>query len=250
MDEADREMDEVERAVAEITGALAGLGTTERAIGAKAYLKSDYEFLGVRTPDGRPVFTGWLRRAQPDIATVVAVVDRLWQSHVFEHRWGATELLTARAEQLDPGVLPRIEAMVRDAGTWALVDPLGYNAAGTILTVHPEAATPVHGWVGDGWVGDGSFWVRRLAVLSLSRPVRAGVVGFTVLAGVADRLLDEREFFVRKAIGWVLRDVGKTDPGAVAGFLRPRMARVSGVTWREARKPLPQQVVAELEALR
>jgi hypothetical protein len=36
----------------------------------------------------------------------------------------------------------------------------------------------------------------------------------------------------------------------VAGFLRPRMARVSGVTWREARKPLPQQVVAELEALR
>ena len=135
--------------------------------------------------------------------------------------------------------------MVRDAGTWALVDPLSYNVAGTILTVHPDAATAV-----DRWVTDESFWVRRLAVLCLSRPVRAGAVPFDTLAGVSDRLLDEREFFVRKAIGWVLRDIAKKDPDAVAGFLRPRMARVSGVTWREARKPLPAAVVAELDALR
>ena len=87
-------------------------------------------------------------------------------------------------------------------------------------------------------------------MLCLSRPVRAGAVPFDTLAGVSDRLLDEREFFVRKAIGWVLRDIAKLDPEAVAGFLRPRMARVSGVTWREARKPLPAAVVAELEALR
>ena len=238
-------MDVVEQAVAEITGALVPLGTRERAVGAKAYLKSDYRFLGVATPDGRPVFKGWLRAAKPDIATVLAVADRLWQSDVFEHRWGATELLTARAKQLDPDTLVRIEAMVRDAGTWALVDPLSYNVAGTILTVHPDAAAVV-----DRWVEDGSFWVRRLAVLCLSRPVRAGAVPFDTLAGVSDRLLDEREFFVRKAIGWVLRDIAKLDPEAVAGFLRPRMARVSGVTWREARKPLPSPAVAELEALR
>ncbi len=164
---------------------------------------------------------------------------------VFEHRWGATELLRARAKHLGPEVLVRIEAMVGDAGTWALVDPLAYSVAGTMLTVHPAAVTAV-----DGWVEDTSFWVRRLAMLCLSHPVRAGVVPFSVLAGVADRLLDEREFFVRKAIGWVLRDLAKKNPVAVAGFLRPRMARVSGVTWREARKPLPAAVVAELEALR
>ena len=54
--------------------------------------------------------------------------------------------------------------------------------------------------------------MRRLAVLCLSRPVRAGVVPFDTLAGVSDRLLDEREFFVRKAIGWVLRDIAKRIP--------------------------------------
>ena len=79
---------------------------------------------------------------------------------------------------------------------------------------------------------EGSFWVRRLAVLSLSRPVRAGVVPFATFAGVADRLLDEREFFIRKAIGWVLRDIGRDDPASVEAFCRPRMARMSTVTWR------------------
>ena len=240
------EADEVEPAVAEITAGLAGLGTPERAAGAKAYLTSDYEFLGVRTPDGRPVFLGWLRRAQPDTATLLAVADRLWQSNVFELKWGATELLVARAKQLDPDVLATIEAMVRGAGTWALVDPLAYNAAGTIFGIHPEAAAATV----DRWAEDESFWVRRLAVLCLSRPVRTGVVPFSTLAGVADRLIDEREFFVRKAIGWVFRDVAKVDPDAVTGFLRPRMGRVSGVTWREARKPLPTLVVADLEARR
>ena len=92
--------------------------------------------------------------------------------------------------------------------------------------------------------------MRRLAVLSLSRPVRAGAVPFATLAAVADRLLDEREFFVRKAIGWVLRDIGRRDPDLVAGFLSSRMGRVSGVTWREARKPLPADTVADLEQRR
>jgi 3-methyladenine DNA glycosylase AlkD len=235
----------VDEAVAEMTAALVPLGRPERAAGSKAYLKSDDDFLGVATPLGRPVFLGWLRRARPDDATVLAVADRLWQSHVFEHRWGATELLTARAGQLGPGALDRIEAMVRHAGTWALVDPLSYNAAGTILTVHPEVAGAV-----DGWVADGSFWVRRLSVLCLSRPVRAGVLPFATLASVADRLLEEKELFVRKAIGWALRDIGRHEPDAVADFLLPRMGRVSGVTWREARKPLPAPAVAGLEALR
>jgi 3-methyladenine DNA glycosylase AlkD len=92
--------------------------------------------------------------------------------------------------------------------------------------------------------------VRRLSVLSLSRPVRAGVVPFGTFAGVADRLLDEREFFIRKAIGWVLRDMGSDDPDAVEAFCRPRMGRMSTVTWAEARKRLRPEVVAELAALR
>lgn len=63
----------------------------------------------------------------------------------------------------------------------------------------------------------------------------------------ADAMLDQREFFVRKAIGWVLREIGRTRPEVVAAWLGPRgprgprAARVSGVTWREAVKYLPEE---------
>ena len=148
------------------------------------------------------------------------------------------------ARRLAPEHLDRLEAMVRDARTWALVDPLAHIVAGTVLTGHPDVADAnVERWSLD----EGSFWVRRLAVLSLSRPVRAGVVPFATFAAVADRLLDEREFFIRKAIGWVLRDIGRDDPASVEAFCRPRMARMSTVTWREARKRLAPEVVAELD---
>ena len=61
-------------------------------------------------------------------------------------------------------------------------------------------------------------------------------------------MLEEREFFIRKAIGWVLRDTGRKRPELVAAWLEPRAERASGVTLREAVKPLPPQTAARLLA--
>jgi 3-methyladenine DNA glycosylase AlkD len=61
-------------------------------------------------------------------------------------------------------------------------------------------------------------------------------------------MLEEREFFIRKAIGWVLREAGKRQPDAVAAWLAPRTHRASGVTMREAVKYLPPAVAGELMA--
>ncbi len=74
---------------------------------------------------------------------------------------------------------------------------------------------------------------------------------FERFAGYADLLLDEREFFIRKAIGWVLREVGKRDPACVFVWLAARTDRASGVTVREAVKYLtPVQREAILSAYR
>jgi 3-methyladenine DNA glycosylase AlkD len=61
-------------------------------------------------------------------------------------------------------------------------------------------------------------------------------------------MLDEKEFFIRKAIGWVLREAGKTRPGEVAAWLADRVDRVSGVTLREAVKYLSQEDARRLRA--
>jgi 3-methyladenine DNA glycosylase AlkD len=90
----------------------------------------------------------------------------------------------------------------------------------------------------DRWATDDDFWIRRSALLAWLRPLRAGVPLERFLS-YADAMLGEKEFFIRKAIGWVLREVGKRRPEEVTAWLAPRTHRSSGVTMREATKYLP-----------
>ena len=75
-------------------------------------------------------------------------------------------------------------------------------------------------------------------MLALLVPLRQGGGDFDRFGRYADAMLNEREFFIRKAIGWVLRDTGRKRPDLVYEWLLPRAARASGVTIREAVKPL------------
>jgi 3-methyladenine DNA glycosylase AlkD len=217
-----------------IERALAAIGTRERAVGEKAYLKSELDFLGA---------TVWQIRAEVKSATqampgvdhdqLIALVEALWHSSVFERRIAATMLLELRSVLLTPGDLPLIERLLRDSRTWALVDGLAADVVGDILLADEAGTSPVL----DRWAGDPDFWIRRSALLAWLKPLRAGAPLDRFLS-YADAMLDEREFFIRKAIGWVLRDVGKRRPAEVVAWLAPRTHRASGVTVREATKYL------------
>jgi 3-methyladenine DNA glycosylase AlkD len=102
----------------------------------------------------------------------------------------------------------------------------------------------------DAWIADPDFWIRRAALLSLLLPLRAGTGDWDRFVRYAEPLLGDREFFVRKAIGWAAREVAWHEPERVAAWLRPRVHRVSGVTFREAVRRLPLEVRAELEGVR
>jgi 3-methyladenine DNA glycosylase AlkD len=99
----------------------------------------------------------------------------------------------------------------------------------------PHCRTPGR-WYSDS--ADDDFWIRRSALLALLSGLRRGEGDFERFSRYADAMLDEKEFFIRKAIGWVLRDTGRKRPKLVRDWLAPRLARVSGVTLREAVKPL------------
>jgi hypothetical protein len=85
-------------------------------------------------------------------------------------------------------------------------------------------------------------------MLALLRPLRRGRGDFQRFAGYADRMLEDREFFIRKSIGWVLRETGKPQPDVVYAWLLPRAGRASGVTVREAVKYLSLAQRGELLA--
>ena len=99
---------------------------------------------------------------------------------------------------------------------------------------------PDFGPVLDRWAVDEDFWIRRAAMLALLVPLRRGGGDFDRFSRYADSMLEEREFFIRKAIGWVLRDTAKRRPDLVFDWLLPRASRASVVTIREALKPLSE----------
>jgi 3-methyladenine DNA glycosylase AlkD len=89
------------------------------------------------------------------------------------------------------------------------------------------------------WAKDGDLWVRRTALLAQHDALRAGAGDFGLFERIAASLLVEKEFFIRKAIGWVLREVSKKRPELVFGFIARHRSDMSGLTLREASKYLP-----------
>jgi 3-methyladenine DNA glycosylase AlkD len=143
-------------------------------------------------------------------------------------------LLEQYAEVMGPTDLDRLEPLLRDSHTWALVDGLAGHVAAGIVLAEPEDATV--DTTLRRWAADTDFWIRRSSLLAHLQTVgrRGQFIGWDRFCRLGDAMLEEREFFIRKALGWVLREAGKRRPQLVEAFLTPRIRRVSGVTIREA----------------
>ena len=224
-----------------IEASLRAVGTLKRAEGEKLYLRSDLDFTGSTVTDTRAVVKELDAGLALDHDGLIALVDALWSKPVFERRLAATVFLQRHPGLVTLADLPLIERLVRESRTWALVDYLASDVLGRMVVADPEGVRPVM----DQWATDDDFWVRRSSLLCELRPIRAGATLDRFLAR-ADPMIGEREFFIRKAIGWVLREAGKRRPDDVASWLAPRTDRASGVTMREAVKYLPPDVSAAL----
>lgn len=229
----------------QIDAELRAAGSAERAERERAYLKTVREHYGARVPAVRAVAKRF-QAGHPGLShdELLRLAGALWAPQVHERRLVTVELLVLYGDLLGPADITMIERLLRESGTWALVDPLATTVAGRLAERHPEL-----GAVLDRWALDEDFWIRRSALLTLLGPLRRGEGDFGRFSRYADGMLAEKEFFVSKAIGWVLRETGKKRPGLVYGWLLPRAARASGVTVREVVKPLaPGQRAAILAA--
>jgi 3-methyladenine DNA glycosylase AlkD len=168
-----------------------------------------------------------------DRTRLLAMVRILWARPVFERRMMTVLLLEAFQPLLEPADLALLERFLRQSKTWALVDELAIAIVGPLVERSPELRRVL-----DRWAQDDDFWIRRSAMLALLRPLRRGEGDFRRFSRYAERMLEEHEFFIRKAIGWVLREAGKPQPDMVYLWLLPRAGRASGVTVREAVKYL------------
>jgi 3-methyladenine DNA glycosylase AlkD len=225
------------RAADELEARLRALGTRERAEHERRYLKSELEHHGATVWQiDREVKAFAKENRDLPHAELVALVEALWAKPVHERRMAAARLLEAYPELVAPSDLPLLERFIRESKTWAYVDGLAANVLGELLVRFPRTAPKL-----DRWARDSDFWIRRSALLAQIKPLKAGAP-FARFGRYADAMLDEKEFFIRKAIGWVLRETAKARPDEVFEWLAPRVGRASGVTRREAVKYLkPEQ---------
>jgi 3-methyladenine DNA glycosylase AlkD len=216
-----------------LTDELRALGSPERAGSERAYLKSAYVHLGVGVPAVRSVAKAYVRSAKPSRPALVALVDELWDSEVYERRLLGVELVLATPKVWGVSDLAWLEGLLHRCHTWALVDGLAALGVGRIVSADPSGLAVL-----DRWVADDDMWVRRSAVLALRDLVRDGRE-FDRFERYSDVLLDEREFFIRKVLGWVARETGRRHPELVSPWVRANLDRMNGVTIREAVKYLP-----------
>jgi len=215
-----------------IRDALRDAADAQRAPGMQAYMKSPMPFRGVPMPAVRAI-TKAAARTHPllTVEELETAVRTLWDEAEFrEERYAASALLATKIGAGRLELVPLYEHLATTGAWWDHVDDLAHRVA-ELHDAHPtEAAAIVR-----RWSRADDFWLRRLAIISqLGRRDR---VDRALLAGVIEPNIADPEFFIRKAIGWALREYARVEPEWVRTFVADH-DDLSALSKREALKHL------------
>ena len=214
--------------------ALTPLADEAKAEGMKAYLLNQFEFLGLAAPVRRAAVKEIGKVNWQSTADLLAAAELLWQKPEREYCYTAVDLLSKHSSMLSVNDLPALQNLLLRDPWWETVD--GLSAVIAKVMRAPVQEKPNAALVMDMWLKHPSHWVRRSAMLhQLGWRLDTDT---TRLFGYATQLADEKEFFIRKAIGWALRDYARWNPQAVTDFLVEHSHTLSGLTVREAAKHL------------
>ncbi|HLE59868.1 MAG TPA: DNA alkylation repair protein [Candidatus Limnocylindria bacterium] len=222
--------------LATLSDELRTLADPSRAAQMQAYMKSAMPYHGVPMPVLRQVCRRLFAGRQ--WATAEAWTDEVlavWRDAAYrEERYAALALAghrAARAFQV-PAAMPLYEELVVSGAWWDLVDDVATHRIGPILRAHPVAMRPVI----LEWSRSDHVWKRRASIIC--QVGARDAIDRDLLFACIEPSLGSREFFLRKAIGWALRELSKTDPDAVRAYVDANAERMSGLSRREATRRL------------
>jgi 3-methyladenine DNA glycosylase AlkD len=218
--------------------ALRPLADPMRASAMSDYLLGQFPFLGLAAPVRRAVVKPLAVAPFASEADLLQAARLLWRKPEREFRYTAVDLLRQQHRLLTPAALPQLQKLLLDAPWWETVDGLSAVVGRVLRTARDLSQNPLHDpqTTMDAWLAHPSVWVRRSAMLHQlgwrldTDPQR--------LQNYALQLADEKEFFIRKAIGWALRDYARWNPQWVRSFLATHGKLLSALTLREAGKHL------------
>lgn len=226
--------------VTELRARIAEAADPDRAPAMQAYMKSQMPFRGVSAVPLRRICREVLaaHRLEGRAAWELAV-RTLWDDAGYREERYATVALTGHRyyrEFQDAVTLSLYRHLVVTGAWWDLVDDVAIHRVGPILRADPATVAPVI----QAWARESDMWLRRTAILCqrASKAATDADLLADALCANLEGTTYGREFFIRKAMGWALREYARTDPDWVRSFVDEHHADLSGLTRREALKHL------------
>ncbi|WND38808.1 DNA alkylation repair protein [Streptomyces sp. BB1-1-1] len=214
--------------VERLTAVYAAAADPERAVALRAYMKDVAPFLGLTSPVrrslSRTVLEGLPRPGESDCA---AVALRCWRLPEREYHYFAVDLLRRYVTHCSSGFLPVVRHLLTTVPWWDTVDLLSAHVVGGLVAADRDLTADM-----DAWSADEDRWLVRAALLHQLRYRER--TDTDRLFGYCLHQSGHGDFFVRKAIGWCLREYAKTDPDAVRAFVTEHRQRLAPLSVREA----------------
>lgn len=212
---------------------LAARSDSKKAAAMAAYMKTSMPFYGVQKA-GRTEIWRELKRRFPitDARSYRAAILALWVQPHREEKYLAIRIAVAHPEFHTVDHIDLYRRLITEGAWWDFVDEVAIRGVGSILMRRRPEMKPVV----ERWIDDDDMWIRRASLLSQIKHQAA--TDHIMLFDHCLRRAEEREFFIRKAIGWALREYAKTEPDRVRAFLLANRAPLSGLSFREASKHL------------
>ncbi len=223
----------MEGLVAFVQAELQALAQRERAARMQAYMKTDMPFYGVAAPARRRIGRRLRERLRLETpADYQQAVVALWTLPHREEKYLAIGVAVDHPRFIAFDQLPLYRRLIVEGAWWDLVDEVAAHLVGRVLLIDRVRTRPLL----DRWVDDPDLWLRRSALIS--QLTHREETDADQLFGHCLRRAHETEFFIRKTIGWALRQYAHTDPEAVRAFLAEHGEKLSGLSRREASKHL------------
>lgn len=218
--------------IGRVRAALRAVADPEKAGPMQAYMKSEMPFLGVAKPERAAALRSLYARWRPEyVATWRSTVLALFRGAEHrEERYAALDLLGLKRFRrgLNPDCLELCETLIVEGAWWDIVDPVAGQQVNHMLATWPREILPTV-W---GWAEHDDRWLRRSAIIC--QLGRKGDTDRELLTHAIDANLDHPDVFLRKAIGWALRNLGDHDPDWVVELVSQRQDRISRLSRREA----------------
>jgi 3-methyladenine DNA glycosylase AlkD len=179
----------------------------------KEYMRNQFEFWGIKTPLRREIQKPFLAKSYlPPKTYLEEIVKALWNKPQREYQFIAQELVFKYTQQFDKNDIALLEFMVTHKSWWDTVDYIAVKLIGAYFIRFPEQ---LDNYI-DKWLASGNIWLQRCCLLYQLKS--KAKMDTQRLQYIIQKLLGSKEFFINKAIGWVLREYSRTNPKWVRDF--------------------------------